>query len=177
MEFNDRQGLELPATSKGSANVPAAAAASPAQSAAPVAVAQNTARAGTILSVTPALKTAAAENNQAKASASVTWGFATEKNGAELVLPTDLKKAKVGDVIEAMEKVGDQVAVVRLKVVDQSDGLGQLRSLLVREPARIGQKQGTALANEKEAIRNADLRLPEEFDCRRSRADGEEQSR
>jgi hypothetical protein len=69
-------------------------------------------------------------------------------------LPTDLKKAKVGDVIEAMEKVGDQVAVVRLKVVDQSDGLGQLRSLLVREPARIAQKQGTVLANEKETIRD-----------------------
>ena len=82
------------------------------------------------------------------------WGRATEGNGAELVLPTDLKKAKVGDVIEAMEKVGDQVAVVRLKVVDQSDGLGQLRSLLVREPAHIGQKQGTILAKEKEAIRD-----------------------
>jgi hypothetical protein len=43
---------------------------------------------------------------------------------------------------------------VRLKVVDQSDGLGQLRSLLVREPARIAQKQGTVLANEREAIRD-----------------------
>ncbi|HEX4073348.1 MAG TPA: zf-HC2 domain-containing protein, partial [Planctomycetaceae bacterium] len=153
VEFNAAQGLDLRTASESAANLPAAAAESPAQSAAPVAVAQNTARAATILSVAPAFKKGAVESKQAKLSASPVWGRATEGNGAELVLPTDLKKAKVGDVIEAMEKVGDQVAVVRLKVVDQSDGLGQLRSLLVREPARIGQKQGTVLAKEKEAIR------------------------
>jgi len=153
LEVNGPQGHDLRTALKGSANLPAAAA-SPAQAAAPVAVAENTAGAATILGVTPALKRPAAKSKQAKVSASPEWGLAREGNGAELVLPTDLKKAKVGDVIEAMEKVGDQVAVVRLKVVDQSDGLGQLRSLLVREPARIGQKQGTILANEKETIRN-----------------------
>ncbi len=152
VEFNDRQGLELPAASKGSANMPAAAE-SHAQSAAPVAVAQNTATGTTILSVAPRFKAAAAENKQAKEAASVVWGRATEGNGAELVLPADLKKAKVGDVMEAIEKVGNQVAVVRLTVVNQSAGLGQLQSLLWREPSHPAQQEGTTRGKQNEALR------------------------
>jgi hypothetical protein len=157
VEVNGPQGLGLRTTLKGSANAPAAAAElhteSPAPSAAPAAAAQNTATAATILSVAPAFKTAAADNKPVKASASVMWGRATDGNGAELVLPADLKKAKVGDVIEAMEKVGNQVAVVRLTVVDQTAGLGQLQSLLWREPSHSAQQEGTARGKQQVALR------------------------
>lgn len=59
-----------------------------------------------------------------------------ESKSRRLVFPADLKTAQMGDVIEAMESVGDQVAVVRLTVVNQTSGLGGLQSLLVRDSSR-----------------------------------------
>jgi hypothetical protein len=157
VELDGFQGPDLRTTLKGSANVPAAAELHtelPAPSAAPAAVAQNTDAGTTFVSVAPAFKTAAVENKPAKASASVKWGRATDGNGAELVLPADLKMAKVGDVIKAMEKVGNQVAVVRLTVVDQTAGLGQLQSLLWREPSHPAQQVGTARGKQAVALRD-----------------------
>jgi len=57
-------------------------------------------------------------------------------NASQLVFPADLKTAKEGDVVEALERIGDQVAVVRLTVVNQTAGVGGLQSLLVRDARR-----------------------------------------
>jgi hypothetical protein len=65
---------------------------------------------------------------------------ATERESASqdsgLVLPTNLKTAKVGDVVEALQQDGQQVAVVRLTVVNQVEGLDGVQSLLVRNTSR-----------------------------------------
>jgi hypothetical protein len=55
---------------------------------------------------------------------------------AALMLPANLKTAKVGDVIEALQQDGQQVAVVRLTVVNQVEGLDGVQSLLVRNTSR-----------------------------------------
>jgi hypothetical protein len=57
----------------------------------------------------------------------------------QLVFPANLKTAQVGDVIEALENVGEQVAVVRLTVVNQAAGLDGIQSLLVRDASRTVQ--------------------------------------
>ena len=125
--FGDRGAVRTVEASEVTNRV--AVAASPART-----PAKSTAPAVGILGVAPALKTAAADRKESKAGASFMYGGATEGKGVEIVLPADLKTAKVGDVIEAMEKVGDQVAVVRLTVVNQTAGLGQLQSLLCASP-------------------------------------------
>ena len=61
---------------------------------------------------------------------------ASDNSAQELVFPADLKTARVGDVIEALEKVGEQVAIVRLQVLNQTAELGGLQSLLVRNTSR-----------------------------------------
>ena len=48
----------------------------------------------------------------------------------ELVIKQELDGAKVGDVVEALEKSGDRVSVVHLTVVDRQEGLDKLRVLL-----------------------------------------------
>ncbi len=53
-----------------------------------------------------------------------------------LILPANLKTAKVGDVVEALQQDGEQVAVVRLTVVNQVEGLDGVQSLLVRNTSR-----------------------------------------
>jgi hypothetical protein len=55
---------------------------------------------------------------------------------SRMVFPADLKKAHEGDVIEALESVGDQVAVVRLTLVNRTTSLGGLQNLLVRDATR-----------------------------------------
>lgn len=55
---------------------------------------------------------------------------------ATLMLPANLKTAHVGDVIDALEQDGPQVAVVRLTVVNQVEGLDGVQSLLVRNTIR-----------------------------------------
>jgi hypothetical protein len=54
-----------------------------------------------------------------------------------LVLPANLKTAKVGDVVEALQQDGKQVAVVRLTVVNQVEALDGVQSLLVRNTTQI----------------------------------------
>ena len=49
-----------------------------------------------------------------------------------LILPANLKTAKVGDVVEALQQDGEQVAVVRLQVIDQVEGLAGVQNILVR---------------------------------------------
>jgi len=65
---------------------------------------------------------------------------ATESSGKSpelaLMLPANLKTAKVGDVVEALQQDGQQVAVVRLTVVNQVEGLDGVQSLLVRNTSR-----------------------------------------
>jgi hypothetical protein len=53
-----------------------------------------------------------------------------------LMLPANLKTAQVGDVVEALQQDGQQVAVVRLTVVNQVEGLDGVQSLLVRNTSR-----------------------------------------
>ena len=53
-----------------------------------------------------------------------------------LTLPANLKTARVGDVVEALQQDGQQVAVVRLTVVNQVEGLDGVQSLLVRNTSR-----------------------------------------
>jgi hypothetical protein len=53
-----------------------------------------------------------------------------------LMLPANLKTAKMGDVVEALQQDGQQVAVVRLTVVNQIEGLNGVQSLLVRNTSR-----------------------------------------
>jgi hypothetical protein len=65
-----------------------------------------------------------------------THAQAPTSNASQLVFPADLKTAKEGDVVEALESIGDQVAVVRLTVVNQTAGVGGLQSLLVRDARR-----------------------------------------
>jgi hypothetical protein len=56
--------------------------------------------------------------------------------GLALMLPANLKTAKVGDVVEALQQDGQQVAVVRLTVVNQVEGLDGVQSVLVRNTSR-----------------------------------------
>jgi hypothetical protein len=53
-----------------------------------------------------------------------------------LMLPANLKTAQVGDVVEALQQDGQQVAVVRLTVVNQVEGLDGVQSVLVRNNCR-----------------------------------------
>jgi hypothetical protein len=66
-------------------------------------------------------------------------GKLADAKGPQLVFPANLKTAQVGDVIEALENVGEQVAVVRLTVVNQAAGLDGIQSLLVRDASRTVQ--------------------------------------
>jgi hypothetical protein len=59
-----------------------------------------------------------------------------EAGASRMVFPADLKSAKEGSVVEALESVGNQVAVVRLTLVNQTAGLSGLQSLLVRNASR-----------------------------------------
>jgi hypothetical protein len=87
-------------------------------------------------------------------------------NAAQLVFPADLKTAKMGDMIEALESVGDQVAVVRLTVMNQTPGLGGLQSLLLRESSRPvrGDEKSRLLkerfSDQKGAVAVDSLKLP-----------------
>jgi hypothetical protein len=60
----------------------------------------------------------------------------SEAGASRLVFPADLKSAQEGDVVEALESVGNQVAVVRLMLVNQTTALGGLQNLLVRDASR-----------------------------------------
>jgi hypothetical protein len=60
-------------------------------------------------------------------------------NTPQLVFPANLKTAQLGEVIEALENVGEQVAVVRLRVVNQAAGLDGVQNLLVRDTSRTVQ--------------------------------------
>lgn len=51
---------------------------------------------------------------------------------ARLTFDDDLKRAEVGDIVRALENTGDEVAVVRLTVVDRRQGLEALQLLLAR---------------------------------------------
>ncbi len=55
---------------------------------------------------------------------------------SRMVFPAELKAAREGDVVEALESVGDQVAVVRLTLVNRTASLGGLQNLLVRDASR-----------------------------------------
>jgi hypothetical protein len=70
------------------------------------------------------------------ASAPLMQSRLADAGGSRMVFPADLKSAKEGSVIEALESVGNQVAVVRLTLVNQTAGLGGLQSLLVRNASR-----------------------------------------
>jgi hypothetical protein len=70
------------------------------------------------------------------ASALTTDRRTVDAGSSRMVFPADLKSAKEGSVIEALESVGDQVAVVRLTLVNQTTGLGGLQNLLVRNATR-----------------------------------------
>jgi hypothetical protein len=126
--------------------------ASAAAPSAPALVAARPAPPTGLLGMARASKKAPAERRETKAVASLMYGQSADGKGTELVLPADLKKAKVGDVIEAMEKVGNQVAVVRLTVLDQTASLGGIKSLLVREPVRASQGGRTPEAKERESL-------------------------
>jgi len=62
-------------------------------------------------------------------------------DASHLTFPADLKTAKVGEAVDALEKDGDRVAVVRLTVVNQAEGLAGIQKLLV--------------ANDRRAVNNA----------------------
>jgi len=81
----------------------------------------------------PAMVAAPARGKDA-AKASVDESIAKSQLG--LMLPANLKTAKVGDVVEALQQDGRQVAVVRLTVVNQVEGLDGVQSLLVRNTSR-----------------------------------------
>ena len=53
-----------------------------------------------------------------------------------MVFPAELKSAQEGDVVEALESVGDQVAVVRLTLVNRTSSLLGLQNVLVRDASR-----------------------------------------
>ncbi len=59
-------------------------------------------------------------------------------SGRELVIKRALGGAKIGEVVEALEKTGDRISVVRLTVVDKQDGLNNLRVLLSRNGIAMG---------------------------------------
>jgi hypothetical protein len=65
-----------------------------------------------------------------------TGGSSGKQPELALMLPANLKTAKVGDVVEALQQDGKQVAVVRLTVVNQVEGLDGVQSLLVRNTSR-----------------------------------------
>lgn len=118
----------------------------------------------------------AAKSSQPRITASSLGYLMPAKPGegktAELVFPANLKTARAGDVIEALENVGDQVAVVRLTVVNQTAGLGGLQSLLVRDTSRpvqdreqakrlqkwfMDKKEGVSVGGQKMANGTGDL--------------------
>ncbi len=55
---------------------------------------------------------------------------------SRMVFPAELKAAREGDVVEALESVGDQVAVVRLTLVNRTTSLLGLQNLLIRDASR-----------------------------------------
>ncbi len=59
-----------------------------------------------------------------------------EQLGSQLLLPANLKTAKVGEVVEALQQDGEQVAVVRLTVVNQDEGLDGFQSVLMHNTSR-----------------------------------------
>ncbi|HET6325727.1 MAG TPA: hypothetical protein VFG04_13695 [Planctomycetaceae bacterium] len=59
-----------------------------------------------------------------------------EQLGSQLLLPANLKTAKVGQVVEALQQDGEQVAVVRLTVVNQMEGLDGIQSVLMQNTKR-----------------------------------------
>ena len=62
--------------------------------------------------------------------------LAADAGKSRMVFPAELKAAREGDVVEALESVGDQVAVVRLTLVNRTASLGGLQNLLVRDASR-----------------------------------------
>jgi negative regulator of sigma E activity len=61
---------------------------------------------------------------------------AVDAEKSRMVFPAELKSAQEGDVVEALESVGDQVAVVRLTLVNRTASFGGLQNLLVRDASR-----------------------------------------
>jgi hypothetical protein len=64
--------------------------------------------------------------------AAAQFGAPAQSSGTALILPANLKTAQVGDVVEALQQDGEQVAVVRLTVVNQVEGLDGVQNILVR---------------------------------------------
>ena len=67
-----------------------------------------------------------------------------------------LKRAEIGDVVEALQTLDDEIAVVRLTVVDRQEGLNQLQLLFANN---LIAPEPTATAPEKskaDAIKSAD---------------------
>lgn len=60
----------------------------------------------------------------------------SDLDASRLTFPADLKTAKVGEAVDALEKDGDRVAVVRLTVVNQAEGLAGIQKLLVANDRR-----------------------------------------
>jgi anti-sigma factor RsiW len=83
-----------------------------------------------------AAKTRALTSAATPAPASAPTPALIDAGKSRMVFPADLKKAHEGDVIEALESVGDQVAVVRLTLVNRTTSLGSLQNLLVRDATR-----------------------------------------
>jgi hypothetical protein len=92
-------------------------------------VAKNSpARPRTVVSPAPV----ALEASPLSKDAAAQFGAQAQSSGMALILPANLKTAKVGDVVEALQQDGDQVAVVRLQVIDQVEGLAGVQNILVR---------------------------------------------
>jgi negative regulator of sigma E activity len=70
------------------------------------------------------------------AAAPLAAPLAARSDKSRMVFPAELKAAREGDVVEALESVGDQVAVVRLTLVNRTASLGGLENLLVRNASR-----------------------------------------
>jgi hypothetical protein len=74
--------------------------------------------------------------NAPRAAAMPSPALPQSQAATALMLPANLKTAKVGDVVEALQQDGQQVAVVRLTVVNQVEGLDGVQSVLVRNTSR-----------------------------------------
>lgn len=85
---------------------------------------------GVIRSVPLALSATAQRAPQSAASSAPIPGLAA--NSKQIVFPANLKTAQAGEVVEALENSGDQVAIVRLTVVDRAETLDGIQSVLVR---------------------------------------------
>lgn len=72
---------------------------------------------------------AVAEHN---AKTKARWARTFSGGGAGLVFGSNLKNARVGEAVKALERSGDHVTVITLTVVDRRAGLDDLQILLAR---------------------------------------------